>query len=49
MRVPSNDIYVAGKYLIPATRDAVLRIDPAEGGRRKPQRNRCRRDERSVR
>ena len=31
MRVPSNDVYLAGPYLIPATRDAVLRIDPEEG------------------
>jgi len=28
---PSNDVYVAGPYLIPATHDAVLRLDPAEG------------------
>lgn len=27
----ANDVYVAGKYLIPATRDAVLRLDPAAG------------------
>jgi len=26
-----NDVYAAGPYLIPATRDAVLRLDPAEG------------------
>lgn len=28
---PANDVYVAGPYLIPATRDAVLRLDPDEG------------------
>jgi 16S rRNA processing protein RimM len=28
---PSNDVYVAGDYLIPATHDAVLRIAPEEG------------------
>ncbi len=27
----SNDVYVCGRYLIPATKDAVLRLDPAEG------------------
>lgn len=27
----ANDIYAVGKLLIPATRDAVLRLDPAEG------------------
>lgn len=31
MRVPSNDVYLAGPYLIPATHDAILRIDPEEG------------------
>ncbi|HEU4754589.1 MAG TPA: ribosome maturation factor RimM [Armatimonadota bacterium] len=28
---PSNDVYVAGPWLIPATHDAVLRLDPEEG------------------
>jgi len=28
---PSNDIYVAGRYLIPATHDAVERLSPEEG------------------
>lgn len=28
---PANDVYVAGKYLVPATHDAVLRIAPDEG------------------
>ncbi|MFN3648067.1 MAG: ribosome maturation factor RimM [Armatimonadota bacterium] len=27
----SNDVYVAGRYMVPATHDAVLRIDPEEG------------------
>lgn len=27
----ANDVYVAGPYLIPATRDAVVRLDPEEG------------------
>lgn len=27
----SNDVYVAGKYLIPATHDAILRLAPDEG------------------
>jgi 16S rRNA processing protein RimM len=27
----SNDVYVAGRYMIPATHDAVLRIAPEEG------------------
>jgi len=27
----SNDVYVAGPYLIPATHDAVLRLSPEEG------------------
>jgi 16S rRNA processing protein RimM len=27
----SNDVYVAGRYLIPATHDAVLRLAPEEG------------------
>jgi 16S rRNA processing protein RimM len=27
----ANDIYRAGRFLIPATRDAVLRLDPAHG------------------
>lgn len=31
MRVPSNDVYIAGRYLIPATHDAILRIAPEEG------------------
>lgn len=31
MRGPSNDVYVAGKFLIPATHDAIQRIDPDEG------------------
>jgi 16S rRNA processing protein RimM len=26
-----NDVYVAGPYLIPATRDAVIRLDPPAG------------------
>lgn len=29
IRAPANDVYVAGGLLIPATRDAVERIDPA--------------------
>lgn len=28
---PANDVYVAGKYLIPATHDAILRLAPEEG------------------
>jgi len=28
---PANDVYVAGRYLIPATHDAVLRLAPEEG------------------
>jgi hypothetical protein len=28
---PSNDVYAAGRYLIPATHDAVLRLAPQEG------------------
>ena len=28
---PSNDVYVAGPYLVPATRDAILRLAPEEG------------------
>lgn len=31
MEFPSNDVYVAGRWLIPATHDAVLRIAPEEG------------------
>lgn len=31
LETASNDVYVAGKYLIPATHDAVLRISPDEG------------------
>ena len=31
MEGASNDVYVAGRYLIPATHDAVLRLDPEEG------------------
>lgn len=31
MEGASNDVYVAGPYLIPATRDAVLRLAPDEG------------------
>lgn len=31
METASNDVYVAGKYLIPATHDAVLRLAPDEG------------------
>lgn len=31
MECPSNDVYVAGAYLIPATRDAVVRLSPEEG------------------
>jgi 16S rRNA processing protein RimM len=31
MAGPSNDVYVAGPYLIPATHDAVLRLAPEEG------------------
>lgn len=31
MENPANDVYVAGPYLIPATHDAVLRIDPEAG------------------
>lgn len=31
MGTASNDVYVAGKYLIPATHDAVLRLAPDEG------------------
>ena len=27
----SNDVYVAGPYMIPATHDAILRLDPDEG------------------
>lgn len=27
----ANDVYVAGKYLIPATHDAILRLAPEEG------------------
>lgn len=27
LRGPANDVYVAGKYLIPATRDAIAEID----------------------
>jgi 16S rRNA processing protein RimM len=28
---PANDVYVCGRYLIPATKDAVERISPEEG------------------
>ena len=31
MRLPSNDVYVAGALLIPATHDAIVRLDPEEG------------------
>jgi 16S rRNA processing protein RimM len=31
MRLPSNDVYVAGNLLIPATHDAIVRLDPEEG------------------
>lgn len=31
MECASNDVYVAGAWMIPATRDAVLRIAPEEG------------------
>ena len=31
METASNDVYVAGEYLIPATHDAVLRLAPEEG------------------
>jgi 16S rRNA processing protein RimM len=31
MHLPSNDVYVAGSVLIPATHDAIVRMDPAEG------------------
>ena len=31
MEGASNDVYVAGSYLIPATHDAVLRLAPEEG------------------
>jgi hypothetical protein len=27
----SNDVYVAGRWMIPATHDAVLRLAPEEG------------------
>ena len=27
----SNDVYVAGEYMVPATRDAIVRISPEEG------------------
>jgi 16S rRNA processing protein RimM len=27
----SNDVYVAGDYLVPSTRDAIVRISPEEG------------------
>lgn len=31
LSLPSNDVYVAGRYMIPATHDAVLRLAPDEG------------------
>lgn len=31
MEGASNDVYVAGRYMVPATRDAVLRLAPEEG------------------
>ncbi len=31
MRTASNDVYVAGEFLIPATKDAVLEISPEKG------------------
>lgn len=31
LRMPANDVYRVGRLLIPATRDAVVRLDPGEG------------------
>lgn len=31
METASNDVYIAGRYMIPATHDAVLRLAPEEG------------------
>ncbi len=31
VQTASNDVYVAGPYLIPATRDAVMKLAPEEG------------------
>jgi 16S rRNA processing protein RimM len=31
MNLPSNDVYVAGDFLIPATHDAIERLDPEAG------------------